>query len=169
MPLAVGARFGINDGFLPNAAARCRLSFRVYSDHASRSPRFRRQRESGDLRWRLLLSEWVCIDPPTDAAVVRTRSVRHPYKARGTNLGPSPSMTFYSDYTKRPVLSRLPPWLSRWFGYRATPPNKPPKYIAWLWSWIGAFCGLSVIMAVLGQAQYFINKKVPMLVASYVC
>ncbi|KZV68121.1 HPP-domain-containing protein [Peniophora sp. CONT] len=68
---------------------------------------------------------------------------------------------------KRPLLSRLPPWLSRWFGYRASPPEKPPKYIAWFWSWIGAFCGLSVIMAVFGQAQYFINRKVPLLVASY--
>ncbi|VDB96602.1 unnamed protein product [Peniophora sp. CBMAI 1063] len=73
-------------------------------------------------------------------------------------------MTFIGE---RPFLSRLPPWLSRWFGYRSSPPEKPPKYIIWFWSWIGAFCGLSVIMAVFGQAQYFINRKVPMLVASY--
>ncbi|KAI0310918.1 HPP family-domain-containing protein [Amylostereum chailletii] len=65
------------------------------------------------------------------------------------------------------VFARLPPYLSRWFGYRATPPPKRPEYVVWFWSWIGAFCGLSVIMAVFGQAQYFLDRHVPLLVASY--
>ncbi|THH03432.1 hypothetical protein EW146_g10444 [Bondarzewia mesenterica] len=64
-------------------------------------------------------------------------------------------------------LSRLPLWLSRWLGYRPSPPPKRPEYIVWFWSWVGAFCGLSVIMAVFGQAHYFIERNVPLLVASY--
>ncbi|KAI0055702.1 hypothetical protein BV25DRAFT_1815260 [Artomyces pyxidatus] len=65
------------------------------------------------------------------------------------------------------ILVHLPLWLSRWFGYRRTPPPKHSQYVIWFWSWVGAFCGLAVIMAVFGQAQYFINRHVPLLVASY--
>ncbi|KAG6836308.1 hypothetical protein H0H93_009281 [Arthromyces matolae] len=64
-------------------------------------------------------------------------------------------------------LSRWPPSLSRWLGYRAAPPPKRPDYIVWIWSFIGAFCGISVIQAVFGQAQYFISRGVPSIVASY--
>ncbi|KAF8958864.1 HPP family-domain-containing protein [Flammula alnicola] len=52
-------------------------------------------------------------------------------------------------------LSRLPPVLS------------PPDYIIYLWSFIGAFCGISLIQAVFGQAHYFIERGVPSIVASY--
>ncbi|KAF8989636.1 HPP family protein [Cyathus striatus] len=64
-------------------------------------------------------------------------------------------------------LSRLPLWISRWLGYRPSPPPKRPNYIVWFWSFIGAFCGISVIQAVFGQAQYFIRRGVPSIVASY--
>ncbi|KAF8878781.1 HPP family-domain-containing protein [Infundibulicybe gibba] len=64
-------------------------------------------------------------------------------------------------------LARYPAWLTRWVGYRAAPPPKKPEYIIWLWSWIGAFCGISVIQAVFGQAKYFIDRDVPLMVASY--
>ncbi|KAL8980976.1 MAG: hypothetical protein Q9177_005720 [Variospora cf. flavescens] len=63
-------------------------------------------------------------------------------------------------------LSRLPPWASRWLGYREHPPKEPP-YIVYLWSFIGAFCGLSVLQAIFGQAQYFIDREVPPILASY--
>ncbi len=66
------------------------------------------------------------------------------------------------------ILAPLPTWLSRWFGYRSSPPPKRPNYIIWLWSFIGAFSGISVIQAVFGQAHYFVGRKVPTLVASYV-
>ncbi|KAA1477290.1 HPP-domain-containing protein, partial [Dentipellis sp. KUC8613] len=64
-------------------------------------------------------------------------------------------------------LRHLPTWASWWLGYRTHTPRKPPYYIVWIWSWIGAFCGLSVIMAVFGQAQYFLDRHVPLLVASF--
>ncbi|KAJ3562187.1 hypothetical protein NP233_g9734 [Leucocoprinus birnbaumii] len=60
----------------------------------------------------------------------------------------------------------LPAWLSRWFGYRSSPPQNP-SHIIWLWSFIGAFCGTAVIQAVFEQAQYFVKRKVPTIVASY--
>ncbi|KAF5380072.1 hypothetical protein D9615_006263 [Tricholomella constricta] len=64
-------------------------------------------------------------------------------------------------------LTSWPSWISRWLGYRATPPPKRPEYIVWLWSFIGAFCGISLIQAVFGQAPYFIARGVPPIVASY--
>ncbi|KAG6811067.1 hypothetical protein H0H92_009127 [Tricholoma furcatifolium] len=64
-------------------------------------------------------------------------------------------------------LAQWPSWLSRWLGYRATPPAKRPDYIVWFWSFVGAFCGISLIQAVFGQAQYFISRGVPSIVASY--
>ncbi|KAJ7510830.1 HPP family protein, partial [Mycena galericulata] len=65
------------------------------------------------------------------------------------------------------LLARLPPWISHWFGYRAVPPPKRPDYIVWLWSFIGAFCGLSILLAVFGHSHYFMEHKVPSIVASY--
>ncbi|KAF9486130.1 HPP-domain-containing protein [Pholiota conissans] len=64
-------------------------------------------------------------------------------------------------------LSRLPPQLSRWLGYRSGPVPKRPDYIVYLWSFIGAFGGIALIQAVFGQAQYFIERGVPSIVASY--
>ncbi|KAF9528348.1 HPP family-domain-containing protein [Crepidotus variabilis] len=64
-------------------------------------------------------------------------------------------------------LSKFPPWFSRWFGFRHSTPPKFPDYIVWLWSFIGAFCGISVIQAVFEQASYFVNREVPPIVASY--
>ncbi|KAI0046951.1 HPP family protein [Auriscalpium vulgare] len=65
------------------------------------------------------------------------------------------------------LLIHLPYWLSWWLGYRRTPPPRRAQYVVWFWSWVGAFCGLSVIMAVFGQAHYFIERHVPLLIASY--
>ncbi|KAJ7339736.1 HPP family protein [Mycena albidolilacea] len=64
-------------------------------------------------------------------------------------------------------LARLPRWISHWLGYRESPPPKQPKYVVWLWSFIGAFCGLSLIQAVFGHSQYFLRRNVPSIVASY--
>jgi len=68
---------------------------------------------------------------------------------------------------KRNILAPLPTWFSRWFGYRPSPPPKRPDYIIWLWSFVGAFCGISLIQAVFEQAQYFVGRKTPTIVASY--
>ncbi|KAI4214655.1 MAG: hypothetical protein LQ351_002728 [Letrouitia transgressa] len=69
---------------------------------------------------------------------------------------------------KPPVrLSRLPPYLSRWLGYRSSPPEKQSKYIICPWSFIGAFCGLAVLQAIFGHARYFIDLDVPPIVASF--
>ncbi|KAF8172652.1 HPP family-domain-containing protein [Pholiota molesta] len=64
-------------------------------------------------------------------------------------------------------LSRLPPVISRWLGYRSSPPPKRPDYIIYLWSFIGAFGGISLLQAVFGQAHYFIERGVPTVIASY--
>ncbi|KAH9836365.1 HPP family-domain-containing protein [Rhodofomes roseus] len=64
-------------------------------------------------------------------------------------------------------LARYPRWITRWLGYRATPPPKRPEYLVWFWSFIGAFSGLCVLQAVFGHARYFIDRGVPSMVASY--
>ncbi|KAL9118794.1 MAG: hypothetical protein Q9187_004652 [Circinaria calcarea] len=64
-------------------------------------------------------------------------------------------------------LSRLPLWLSRWFGYRTEAPRKISDLSNALWSFIGAFCGLSILAAVFGHTHYFIERHVPEVVASF--
>ena len=68
------------------------------------------------------------------------------------------------------IFEKWPAWLSRWLGYRApgaAPPSKT-NYVVWIWSFIGAFGGLSVLQAVFTYAEYFVQRKVPSIVASYV-
>ncbi|MCJ1332892.1 hypothetical protein MMC10_009586 [Thelotrema lepadinum] len=67
-------------------------------------------------------------------------------------------------------LSRLPSWLSYWLGYRSAQAkaSEPlPLYLVCTWSFIGGFCGLAVILATFGHSQYFIERQVPPIVASY--
>ena len=68
-------------------------------------------------------------------------------------------------------LSHLPVWLSYWLGYRspaAKSAKPPPLYLVSFWSFVGAFCGLAVILATFGHSQYFIERQVPAIVASFV-
>ncbi|MCJ1443262.1 MAG: hypothetical protein MMC23_003760 [Stictis urceolatum] len=65
------------------------------------------------------------------------------------------------------LLSRLPLWASRWLGYRATPPPKLPPYLIWIWAFIGAFAGLSVLQSIFTYSSYFTSRHVPGLIASY--
>ncbi|KAJ8516691.1 hypothetical protein ONZ45_g6034 [Pleurotus djamor] len=64
-------------------------------------------------------------------------------------------------------LSRLPRWVSHWLGYRAAPSRKLPDWQVWMWTWIAAFCGISVIQAVFTHAHYFVVRGAPTIVASY--
>ncbi|KAH6905992.1 HPP family-domain-containing protein, partial [Coprinopsis sp. MPI-PUGE-AT-0042] len=64
-------------------------------------------------------------------------------------------------------LSSLPPWLSRWFGYRTSPVPPKPKYIIWIWSFIGSFGGLAIVQIMFTRSSYFFDKGVPSLIASY--
>ncbi|KAJ7222123.1 HPP family protein [Mycena pura] len=64
-------------------------------------------------------------------------------------------------------LARLPRWISHWFGYRATPSPKRADYTVWFWSFIGAFCGLSVLQALFDHSHYFLQRHVPPIIASY--
>ena len=68
------------------------------------------------------------------------------------------------------VFEGWPAWLSRWFGYRgptAAPPTKT-NYVVWIWSFIGAFGGLSVLQAIFINSEYFLQRRVPSIIASYV-
>ncbi|KAL8910638.1 MAG: hypothetical protein Q9171_004093 [Xanthocarpia ochracea] len=67
----------------------------------------------------------------------------------------------------RHILARIPPWISHWLGYRPHHPPPEPPYAIYLWSFIGAFCGLSALQAIFGQISYFIDRGVPPILASY--
>ncbi|KAJ5596945.1 hypothetical protein N7450_003403 [Penicillium hetheringtonii] len=64
-------------------------------------------------------------------------------------------------------LSRLPTWISHWLGYRAEPVKPLPTYQIAAWSFITAFCGLSVVQAIFNYAHYFTSRNVPGIIASY--
>ncbi|KAI4722065.1 hypothetical protein E4T48_01740 [Aureobasidium sp. EXF-10727] len=68
---------------------------------------------------------------------------------------------------RRPTIASLPSWCSHWLGYRANPVKPPPKYLVHLWSFIGAFCGLSLLCGLFSFSEYFLNHGVPIIVASY--
>jgi hypothetical protein len=65
-------------------------------------------------------------------------------------------------------LARLPPWMSHWLGYRAGPVKPLNTYLVAAWSFITAFCGLSVIQAIFNYSDYFNERNVPGIIASYV-
>ncbi|KAJ5272605.1 hypothetical protein N7478_007730 [Penicillium angulare] len=64
-------------------------------------------------------------------------------------------------------LSRLPPWISHWLGYRPVAPKPLPTYQVALWSFITSFCGLSVIQGLFNYSDYFLSRGVPGIIASY--
>jgi hypothetical protein len=65
-------------------------------------------------------------------------------------------------------LARLPRWMSHWLGYRPEAVKPRSKYEVALWSFITSFCGLSVVQAIFHYSDYFINRNVPGIIASYV-
>lgn len=66
------------------------------------------------------------------------------------------------------ILSRLPASISRFLGYRDQKLPPSPTWVACLWGFIGAFGGLGILFAVFGHTDYFTDRSVPALVASYV-
>jgi hypothetical protein len=66
-------------------------------------------------------------------------------------------------------LSHLPPWASRWLGYRGGKNLAPsPSWMVCLYGFIGAFGGLSIIIAIFAHTDYFTIRMVPPIVASFV-
>jgi hypothetical protein len=65
-------------------------------------------------------------------------------------------------------LARLPLWLGRWLGYRGTNFPPSPSWMVCAYGFVGAFCGLSVIIAIFAHTEYFTIRLVPPIVASFV-
>ncbi|KAJ5317644.1 hypothetical protein PENANT_c004G07890 [Penicillium antarcticum] len=64
-------------------------------------------------------------------------------------------------------LARLPTWISHWLGYRAEPVKPLNTYLVAVWSFMTAFCGLSVVQAIFNYSDYFNERNVPGIIASY--
>jgi hypothetical protein len=65
-------------------------------------------------------------------------------------------------------LARLPTWLSRWLGHRGKSLPPSPSWMHCVYGFIGAFCGLSTIVAIFAHTDYFTTRLVPPIVASFV-
>ncbi|KAH8723242.1 HPP family-domain-containing protein [Phaeosphaeriaceae sp. PMI808] len=64
-------------------------------------------------------------------------------------------------------LAKLPLWLSRWLGFRGKPLPPSPTWMICLYGFIGAFGGLSIIIAIFAHTEYFTVRLVPPIVASF--
>jgi hypothetical protein len=65
-------------------------------------------------------------------------------------------------------LAHLPLWVGRWLGYRGKALPASPSWMVCFYGFIGAFCGLSVIIAIFAHTEYFTIRMVPPIVASFV-
>lgn len=84
------------------------------------------------------------------------------------NLQVSQTTRTPSHFMATSRLSRLPPWISHWLGYRPEGVKPLPTYQVALWSFITSFCGLAVVQALFNYSDYFTSRNVPGIVASYV-
>ncbi|CAO2657948.1 Nn.00g072080.m01.CDS01 [Neocucurbitaria sp. VM-36] len=80
---------------------------------------------------------------------------------------PSPDPLVPVERLIQKGLARLPPVVSRWLGYRGKPLPPSLTWVVCLWGFLGAFGGLSVILAIFGHAEYFRSRAVPPIVASF--
>ncbi|KAL8816394.1 MAG: hypothetical protein Q9223_004581 [Gallowayella weberi] len=64
-------------------------------------------------------------------------------------------------------LTHLPLPIRHFLGYRSTPPPAVQRYKIHTWSFIGAFAGLAILQLFFGRTGYFVEKKVPPVLASY--
>jgi hypothetical protein len=76
--------------------------------------------------------------------------------------------TYTNPYTPPSPLHRLPPWISRFFGYRKEPKEDVGNILGAFWSCLGAFCGLAVIAAVFNNTASIQRHSPPVLIASFV-
>jgi hypothetical protein len=74
-----------------------------------------------------------------------------------------------NPYTPRPPFRHLPRPISHFFGYRApsTTPPQPHTLIVWLFCFIGAFAGVSLIEAVFLHLPALSGHTVPIIIASF--
>ena len=76
---------------------------------------------------------------------------------------------YLNPFLPRPWLHKLPRWLNWGLGYRADLPRRVPTILVWFWTFIGAFCGISVVQAVFERCQYFLERHVINIVGAFVC
>jgi hypothetical protein len=74
---------------------------------------------------------------------------------------------YVSRIAPRSRLHLLPKFVSRFLGYRSTPAPVIGNMLIWIWSFIGALCGILLVESVF-QTKYFQDQGVPTVVASLV-
>jgi len=76
--------------------------------------------------------------------------------------------TYLNPFVPAPWLHTLPHWLSWCLGYRRKAGRKISTAEVWLWTFIGAFCGVSVVQAVFERSEYFLERGVVNIVGAFV-
>ena len=75
---------------------------------------------------------------------------------------------FINPWLPAPRLHRLPRSISRFLGYRESPPRPLGNVVIAFWSLIGAFCGVAVIAEVSKRIPSFESRDTPAVVGSFV-
>jgi hypothetical protein len=75
---------------------------------------------------------------------------------------------YTNPYTPPSPLHRLPPWISRFLGYRKEQKPDVGNILGAFWSCLGAFCGLAVVAAAFNNTESIQRHGPPALIASFV-
>src|SRR5579859_1041696 len=75
---------------------------------------------------------------------------------------------YLNRFIPRPWLHKLPTWANWGLGCRRKLPRKVTTVVVWIWTFIGAFCGVSVVQAVFERSQFFLDRHVVNIVGSFV-
>ena len=74
---------------------------------------------------------------------------------------------YWVRFLPSPWLHHLPPFFSRFLGYREDEPEEPSDVIVWLWTWIGVFLGVATVEAVF-RSSFFMAHGVPAIAGGFV-
>jgi hypothetical protein len=76
--------------------------------------------------------------------------------------------THLNPYIPPPtILFYLPKPLSHFLGHRSTSHSKLPSTVIYIWSFIGAFCGVALIEGVSITSPVFLHQNSPVIIASF--
>ncbi|KAH7101764.1 HPP family-domain-containing protein [Auriculariales sp. MPI-PUGE-AT-0066] len=66
-------------------------------------------------------------------------------------------------------LAHLAPFFTRWVGVRSqhSRPPSPHRATVWIWSFIGAFAGITALFMLFGRSHYFQARHVPPIIGSF--
>lgn len=71
-------------------------------------------------------------------------------------------------FIPRSRLHRLPKSISWFLGYRGEPHQSIGNIVSWIWSFIGAFCGIALIAGIFKSSAVIQSHVPPIIIGSFV-